>query len=97
MFEIREAQVEDLPVLLELYLHLHETTVPDPESTAVQAMWRRDVYKRQVYARSGLATKQGIIPANCVGVIDSDYRGEILVTLTTVSYTHLDVYKRQRL
>lgn len=41
MFEIREAQVEDLPVLLELYLHLHETTVPDPESSAVQAMWRR--------------------------------------------------------
>jgi dUTP pyrophosphatase len=37
-----------------------------------------------VYARSGLATKQGIIPANCVGVIDSDYRGEILVTLTNM-------------
>lgn len=37
-----------------------------------------------VYARSGLATKHGIIPANCVGVIDSDYRGEILVTLTNV-------------
>lgn len=41
MFTIREAQAEDLPALLELYLHLHETTVPDPESTAVQAMWRR--------------------------------------------------------
>ena len=37
-----------------------------------------------VYARSGLATKHGIIPANCVGVIDSDYRGEILVTLTNI-------------
>ena len=37
-----------------------------------------------VYARSGLATKYGIIPANCVGVIDSDYRGEILVTLTNI-------------
>ncbi len=43
-----------------------------------------------VYARSGLATKKGIIPANCVGVVDSDYRGEILVTLTNIgkeSYT----------
>lgn len=37
-----------------------------------------------IYARSGLATKHGIIPANCVGVIDSDYRGEILVTLTNI-------------
>ncbi len=37
-----------------------------------------------VYARSGLATKRGIIPANCVGVVDSDYRGEILVTLTNI-------------
>ena len=34
-----------------------------------------------VYARSGLATKQGLAPANKVGVIDSDYRGEILVAL----------------
>ncbi len=38
-----------------------------------------------VYARSGLATKQGLIPANCVGVIDSDYRGEILVALKNLS------------
>ena len=34
-----------------------------------------------LYARSGLATKQGLRPANCVGVIDSDYRGEIKVVL----------------
>lgn len=34
-----------------------------------------------VYARSGLATKKGVAPANKVGVIDSDYRGEILVGL----------------
>ena len=34
-----------------------------------------------VYARSGLATKQGLRPANCVGVIDSDYRGEVFVAL----------------
>ena len=34
-----------------------------------------------VYARSGLATKRGIAPANKVGVIDSDYRGEIKVSL----------------
>ena len=34
-----------------------------------------------VYARSGLATKRGLAPANKVGVVDSDYRGEILVML----------------
>ena len=35
-----------------------------------------------VYARSGLASKFGIAPINCVGVVDSDYRGELLVPLT---------------
>ena len=34
-----------------------------------------------VYARSGLACKRGLAPANKVGVIDSDYRGEIKVVL----------------
>ena len=34
-----------------------------------------------IYARSGLATKKGLAPANKVGVIDSDYRGEIRVAL----------------
>ncbi len=34
-----------------------------------------------VYARSGLATRQGLAPANKVGVIDADYRGELMVAL----------------
>lgn len=34
-----------------------------------------------IYARSGLACKRGLAPANKVGVIDSDYRGEIVVAL----------------
>lgn len=34
-----------------------------------------------IYARSGLACKRGVAPANKVGVIDSDYRGEIMVAL----------------
>ncbi|MBP5245041.1 MAG: dUTP diphosphatase [Clostridia bacterium] len=34
-----------------------------------------------IFARSGLATKKGLAPANKVGVIDSDYRGEIMVAL----------------
>ena len=34
-----------------------------------------------IYARSGIATKRGLRPANCVGVIDSDYRGNIVVAV----------------
>ena len=34
-----------------------------------------------VFARSGLATKRGLAPANKVGVIDADYRGELMVSL----------------
>lgn len=38
-------------------------------------------YAALILARSGLGIKHGIAPANCVGVIDSDYRGEVLVGL----------------
>lgn len=38
-------------------------------------------YAGLIYARSGLATKRGLAPANKVGVIDADYRGEIMVAL----------------
>lgn len=34
-----------------------------------------------IFARSGLATKQGLRPANCVGVVDCDYRGEVIVAI----------------
>ncbi len=38
-------------------------------------------YAGFIYARSGLASKKGLAPANKVGVIDADYRGEIMVAL----------------
>lgn len=38
-------------------------------------------YAGLIYARSGLATKRGLAPANKVGVVDSDYRGEVMVSL----------------
>lgn len=46
-------------------------------------------YVGLIYARSGLACRQGLAPANKVGVIDSDYRGEIMVAL----YNHSDETK----
>ena len=42
-----------------------------------------------IFARSGLATKKGLRPANCVGVCDPDYRGEYIVAI------HNDSYKEQ--
>jgi len=42
-------------------------------------------YAAFIYARSGLGIKHGIVPANCVGVIDPDYRGEVLVGLRNTS------------
>ena len=48
-------------------------------------------YFGAIFARSGLASRQGLRPANCVGVIDSDYRGEIMVAL------HNDMKRPQRI
>ena len=38
-------------------------------------------YFSAIFARSGMATKRGLRPANCVGVCDEDYRGEYIVAL----------------
>lgn len=55
----------------------HET-VKIPSGLAFQIP---DNYMMGIYARSGLATKQGLRPSNCVGVVDSDYRGAVIVAL----------------
>ena len=40
-----------------------------------------DGYFGGIFARSGLATKRGLRPSNCCGVVDSDYRGNVIVAL----------------
>ena len=40
-----------------------------------------------IFARSGLSTKKGLRPANCTGVVDSDYRGPVIVALHNDSET----------
>ncbi len=50
-----------------------------------------------IFARSGLAIKHGISPANCVGVVDSDYRGEIIVGLTNFSNEPYTIKKGERI
>ena len=53
-------------------------------------------YVGLIYARSGLATKRGLAPANKVGVIDSDYRGEIMVALYNQSGVEQVVEQAER-
>jgi len=50
-----------------------------------------------VYARSGLGVRHGIAPANAVGVIDADYRGEILVGLHNHSGADYTVQPGERI
>ena len=50
-----------------------------------------------IYARSGLACKRGLAPANKVGVVDSDYRGEILVALHNHGNTSQTVENGERI
>lgn len=71
---------------LDLYAYIEEGDIIVEPFTTVKintgiAVEIPDGYFGGVYARSGLATKQGLRPSNCVGVIDSDYRGEVMVAL----------------
>ena len=50
-----------------------------------------------IYPRSGLATKQGLRPANCTGIIDSDYRGEIIVAIHNDSHSYQIIYPGDRI
>lgn len=56
-----------------------------------------DGYFGAIFARSGLAAKEGLRPANCVGVADSDYRGEYIVALHNDSETEKTVKKGDRI
>lgn len=54
-------------------------------------------YAGLIYARSGLATKRGLAPANKVGVVDADYRGEIMVALYNQSGTSQTIEHGERI
>lgn len=54
-------------------------------------------YVAYIYARSGLAIKNGVAPANCVGVIDSDYRGEVCVGLLNQTEKAFTVNPEERI
>lgn len=54
-------------------------------------------YAGLVYARSGIACKRGLAPANKVGVIDADYRGEVKVALHNHSLETQTIEKGERI
>ena len=54
-------------------------------------------YWGAVFARSGIATKQGLRPANCVGVCDEDYRGEYIVALHNDSDSYQIIEPNERI
>lgn len=53
--------------------------------TGIAVALESNAYVAYIYARSGLAIKSGITLSNCVGVVDSDYRGEVKVGLINLS------------
>ena len=69
----------------DLYAILDEALTIEPHETVLihtgLAMELPVGYAGMVFARSGLATKKGLAPANKVGVVDADYRGEVMVAL----------------
>lgn len=69
----------------DLYACTKSSTIIMPHNTVKIetgiSMELPDGYFGAIFARSGLATKQGLRPANAVGVVDSDYRGNIIVAL----------------
>lgn len=54
-------------------------------------------YVALVFARSGLAVKKGVTLSNCVGVVDSDYRGELKVGLINQSQEPYTIEKGERI
>ena len=73
----------------DLYACMDENVTIHPGETVMiktgLAMEIPEGFAGLIYARSGLATKKGLAPANKVGVIDADYRGEIGVILVNLS------------
>jgi len=75
----------------DLYADIQEPVVIKPHTTEFIhtgiAIEIPDGYFGAIFARSGLASKQGLRPANCVGVCNSKYRGEYIVVLQNDSTT----------
>ena len=85
----------------DLYALTDEELVFQPGETKLVktglAMEIPEGYAGLIYARSGLASKRGLAPANKVGVVDSDYRGEVMVALHNHSTIEQRVAPKERI
>lgn len=85
----------------DLYADIAEPVVLKPHTTAKigtgLAFDIPDGYFGAIFARSGLATKQNLRPSNCVGVCDSDYRGEYIVAIHNDSNEERTIQPKDRI
>ena len=85
---------------MDLYACLQEKLTVRPGETVMVptrlAMEIPEGYVGLIYARSGMAVKRGLAPANKVGVIDADYRGEIMIALHNHSTEEQSVENGER-
>lgn len=85
----------------DLYAVLDEAVTIMPAETKLirtgLSMEIPEGYAGLIYARSGLAAKRGLAPANKVGVVDADYRGEVMVALHNHSSVPQTVEPRERI
>lgn len=87
---------------MDLYACIDSDIVISPQErvlipTGIAIELENSDYVAYIYARSGLSIKYGITLSNCVGVIDSDYRGEIKVGLINLSDKPYTITSNERI
>ena len=84
----------------DLYSAMDDTVIPPHTTVLIKTGLALELpvgFAGLIYARSGLASKRGLAPANKVGVIDCDYRGEVMVALHNHSEASQTVAKGERI
>ncbi len=85
----------------DLYANIEKPVSINPHETVkIGTGWAIEIpdgYFGAIFARSGLATKEGLRPANCTGVCDSDYRGEYIVAIHNDSDVVREITPHERI
>lgn len=85
----------------DLYANIEKPVCIKPHETVkIGTGWAIEIpdgYFGAIFARSGLATKEGLRPANCTGVCDSDYRGEYIVAIHNDSDVVREITPHERI
>ena len=86
---------------LDLYANISEPIIIEPHTTCKIgtgiSMELPNGTFGAIFARSGLATKKGLRPANCTGIMDSDYRGEYIVAIYNDSNLSQTIEPQERI